>query len=97
MKGYLYIDNGVVVWNHERKPDYELLDHPSFPNMGVANIEYYDALQQWQENNVVVENAHYDSDLDVTEININNGWHSCAGKVSGTPVTIKGNTINGTR
>ena len=62
MKAFILIENGEVVANEQRKPEYVLYDHPSFPNIGVHNeTEHHNNVKEWQDNNIRVENVHDNS------------------------------------
>jgi len=54
---YLLIHNGRIVASLRERPEIELLDHPAFPNMGVANTEYFDTLKEWEAQLMEVENT----------------------------------------
>ena len=57
-KGYIYIENGKVVWNAEERPKEYMFTTSKFGGVVWNTEEYIEALKAWQDGCVVVENAN---------------------------------------
>lgn len=80
MKGYIYPEG----FHTERKPKLPPVLSNHWENATESGL-FKKALAEWHKGLREVVNIHYDKELDVTEIEINNGWHNCAGKPFGSP------------
>ena len=80
MKGYAYIENGIVVVNEVYKPE----EADFAPNIGVNWEEYLEALSAWNDSCIEVENAH---DVGgILTISIEGGVY--LSKIAGLPVSF---------